>query len=248
MIRVNDVNLSRGGVEILRQVSLEIPKGGIVAIVGPNGAGKSSLLHVIAGLVQPDSGQVTIDGQDLHQLGEQARARVLAFLTQNQGAVPRLTVRDLVAFGRWPHHRGRLKAEDHAAIADALSRFDLETLAQRDIETLSGGQKQRAFVAMCYAQTTPWMLLDEPLAALDPKYTRDIMERLQGLEDRTVLLVLHDLSIAANYADWVVAVKDGCVHSVGPCQDMITSERLTDLYDVPLELAEVNGKSAVIWR
>ena len=247
MIQVSNVSLTRSGAPVLDTVSADIPANGLVAIIGPNGAGKSTLLHVLAGLLRPDTGQVTIDGRDLYQMTEQARALVLSFLTQSQDTAPRLSVRDLISFGRWPHHRGRPKAADIAVIDDAIDRFDLADLAQREISQLSGGQKQRAYVAMAYAQGTPWMFLDEPLAALDPKYSRDIMERLRGLSDRTILLVLHDLSIAANYADWVVALKDGKVHTQGAWQDTITSSTLSDLYDVPLKLSDVDGEKTVIW-
>lgn len=247
MIQVSNVSLTRSGAPVLDTISADIPANGLVAIIGPNGAGKSTLLHVLAGLLRPDTGQVTIDGRDLYQMTEQARALVLSFLTQSQDTAPRLSVRDLISFGRWPHHRGRPKAADIAAIDDAIDRFDLADLAQREISQLSGGQKQRAYVAMAYAQGTPWMFLDEPLAALDPKYSRDIMERLHGLSDRTILLVLHDLSIAANYADWVVALKDGKVHTQGVWADTITSSTLSDLYDVPLKLSEVDGEKTVIW-
>ena len=247
MIQVSNVSLTRSGAPVLDTVSADIPANGLVAIIGPNGAGKSTLLHVLAGLLKPDTGQVTIDGRDLYQMTEQARALVLSFLTQSQDTAPRLSVRDLISFGRWPHHRGRPKAADSAAIDDAIERFDLADLAQREISQLSGGQKQRAYVAMAYAQGTPWMFLDEPLAALDPKYSRDIMERLRGLSDRTILLVLHDLSIAANYADWVVALKDGKVHTQGAWADTITSSTLSDLYDVPLKLSDVDGEKTVIW-
>lgn len=248
MIDVRNLTVLRGATPVLDNVSLTIPEGGIVAIIGPNGAGKSTLLHTVAGLLAPDSGQALIDGQDVHKQPEQARALKMAFLTQSQGAVPRLSVGDLVAFGRWPHHRGRPKAADHAAVADAIDRFDLGPLVDRGVETLSGGQKQRAFVAMAYAQSTPWMLLDEPLAALDPKYTRDIMDRLRGLTDRTVLIVLHDLSVAAAYADRIVGLKEGRVHCAGTAAQVMTSEVLTDLYDVPLDVTDVNGRPAVLWR
>ena len=247
MIQVSNISLTRSGAPVLDAVSSDIPANGLVAIIGPNGAGKSTLLHVLAGLLPPDTGQVTIDGRDLYQMTEQARALVLSFLTQSQDTAPRLSVRDLISFGRWPHHRGRPKAADIAVIDDAIDRFDLADLAQREISQLSGGQKQRAYVAMAYAQGTPWMFLDEPLAALDPKYSRDIMERLRGLSDRTILLVLHDLSIAANYADWVVALKDGKVHTQGAWADTITSSTLSDLYDVPLKLSDVDGEKTVIW-
>ncbi|CUH82528.1 ATP-binding cassette domain-containing protein [Tropicibacter naphthalenivorans] len=243
MIEIDNLRLTRGGAPVLYGIDLRIPAQGIIAIIGPNGAGKSTLLHTVAGLIAPDAGHVTIEGRNIHAMTEAERALHLSVLTQSQGAVPRLSVAELIAFGRWPHHRGRPGPQDRAAIAEAIDRFELKPLLDREVESLSGGQKQRAYVAMAYAQTTPWMLLDEPLAALDPKYTRDIMDRLRGLTDRTVLLVLHDLAVAAMYADWVVGLKHGRVHCAGPWREVVTSEVLSDLYGVPLEVTE----TSVIW-
>jgi len=251
MIEITNLSLSRDGVKILHDVSLRLPQGRLAAIIGPNGAGKSTLLHCMAGLLVPDHGQVYVNGQDIHALREQSRALILSLLTQSQGAVPRLSVRDLVAFGRWPHHRGRPGPADHAVIAGAMTRFDLDALAQRSVDSLSGGQRQRAFVAMAYAQSTPWMFLDEPLAALDPKYVRDIMDRLHNMTgpdsgQRSIALVLHDLSVAARYADFCIAMKDGRIVAAGPWREIVTSELLSDLYDTPLRLAELDGAPVVV--
>ena len=258
MIEIENLSLSLGGAPILRDVTLTIPKGGIAAIIGPNGAGKSTLLHCLAGLLTPDRGQVRLDGMDVHRARESARARMLSLLTQSPGAVPRLTVTDLVSFGRWPHHRGRPGPEDAAIVADAMTRFDLLAQANRDVETLSGGQRQRAFVAMAFAQSTPWMLLDEPLSALDPKFAHDIMNRLRqiaastegpaGTVGRSVLLVLHDLQIALRNADWVVALKDGQVAHAGPTAEVMTSENLTALYETDLQVTTAEGTPVVIPR
>ncbi len=251
MIEVCGLSLARGGACVLRDVSLRVPAGGITAIIGPNGAGKSTLLHCMAGLLRPDAGHVRIGGTDIHQLGEGARARILSLLTQSAGAVPRLSVRDLVGFGRWPHHRGRPGPEDARIVEAAIARFDLDALAEREVEQLSGGQRQRAFLALSYAQSAPWMLLDEPLVALDPKYTRDIMERLRdiarpGPDQRSVVIVLHDLSVAARHADFCVALRAGALHAAGPWQDTITSQSLSALYDTPLCLTHVDGVPVVI--
>ncbi|MGY6705653.1 ATP-binding cassette domain-containing protein [Roseinatronobacter sp.] len=251
MIDVDNLSLTRDGTRILHNVTLHIPTGRLAAIIGPNGAGKSTLLHCMAGLLAPDCGKVQINGQNIHTLREDRRALVLSLLTQSQAATPRLSVADLVAFGRWPHHRGRPRAQDHQITRDALRRFDLDVLAQRNVETLSGGQRQRAFVAMAYAQSTPWMLLDEPLAALDPKYVRDIMDRLHGMigsasAQRSIALVLHDLSVAARYADYCIAMKNGYVIAAGPWQNTVTSELLSDLYETPLKLAQVDGVAIVV--
>lgn len=250
MIEVETLSFSRSGAPVLRDVSVTIPAEGITAIIGPNGAGKSTLLHCIAGLLKPEAGRIRVNGTDVHRVRERERAALMALLTQAQGAVPRLTVADLVSFGRWPHHRGRPGPEDHKAVADAMARFDLDPFADRDVEALSGGQRQRAFVAMAYAQTTPWMLLDEPLSALDPKYARDIMERLgalarAGAQKRAVALVLHDIQIALQHASWFVCLKDGTVAHAGPV-DSVTSDILSDLYDTPLRLETVADQKVVV--
>jgi len=251
MIEVENLTLARGGAAVLRDLTFRIPARGITAVIGPNGAGKSTLLHTLAGLMRPDAGSVRIAGTDIHRAREDERALILSLLTQSAGTVPRLNARDLVGFGRWPHHRGRPTQADARLTDEVLERFDLTDLGGREVEELSGGQKQRAFLAMAYAQATPWMLLDEPLAALDPKYTRDIMERLRAIasdpdDPRGVVLVLHDLSIAADHADWCVALKDGRLHCAGPWRDSMTSDRLSALYDTPLRMVSVEGRTVVM--
>lgn len=251
MIEIDRLSLSRDGARVLHDVTLRIPTGRFAAIIGPNGAGKSTLLHCIAGLLSPETGTVQIDGQDIHALREDRRALILSLLTQSQTVLPRLSVRDLVSFGRWPHHRGWPTPADHQITAEALHRFDLKALCDRSVDTLSGGQRQRVFVAMAYAQSTPWMFLDEPLAALDPKYVRDIMDRLRDLTgsrdgQRSLALVLHDLSVAARYADFCIAMKAGRIIAAGPWQETVTSALLSELYDTPLRLAQLDGVPVVI--
>jgi len=248
MIEVESLSLHRAGLPVLADVSLRLPNGGVTAIIGPNGAGKSTLLHCLAGLIAPQSGRVRVEGVDIHRVREAERALLLSLLTQNPGAVPRLSVRDLVGFGRWPHHRGRPGPTDHALVEAALDRFDLLPLAEREVEALSGGQRQRVFVAMAFAQATPWMLLDEPLSALDPKFARDIMERLRDVSTAGpgVVLVLHDLSVAARYANRCICMKQGRILAAGAWQSTVTSDLLTRLYDTPMRLAEVDGQPVVL--
>ena len=165
--------------------------------------------------------------------------------------VPRLTVSDLVGFGRWPHHRGRPGPHDRDLVQAALTEFDLQELAGRSIDSLSGGQRQRAYVAMAYAQATPWMLLDEPLSALDPRYARDIMDRLWSLsrpgpDARGVVIVLHDLGMAARYADWVLSLRDGQLVRSGPRAEVMTSRDLSDLFDTSLAVEECRGHPVVV--
>ncbi|MEM9639375.1 MAG: ATP-binding cassette domain-containing protein, partial [Pseudomonadota bacterium] len=181
MIDIDGVSYRIGGQQILRDVSLRIAPGGVVALIGPNGAGKSTLLSLIARLQALQSGRISVNGLPVGQVADDALARVLAILPQDLTVTSRLTVRDLVGFGRYPYHKGRPTAQDDALVADALRSFDLEDIAGRVLETLSGGQRQRAFVAMAYAQDTAYLLLDEPLNNLDIAASRALMTRLQML-------------------------------------------------------------------
>ena len=250
MIEAEGLRLRIGAAELLKGIDVAIPEGGITALIGPNGAGKSTLLHALAGLTAPSSGRVRIDGQDILAAKPAERALRVALLTQSQPMISRLTVRDLVSFGRWPHHRGRPGAEDRRIVAAALSAFALEDYAGRALDTLSGGQRQRAFVAMTWAQSTPWLLLDEPLAALDPRHTSDLMRRLSELAHapeggRSVVVVLHDLNAAAAWADHVVALRDGRVFAAGPRDAVIRADLLSELFGTQTGIAELDGRRLV---
>ncbi|QXT39489.1 ATP-binding cassette domain-containing protein [Gymnodinialimonas ceratoperidinii] len=252
MISVQNLTLSLEGQRVLKDVSTTLPDHGITAIIGPNGAGKSTLLHSVAALRAPDSGSVTLNGADIHATPAAERAKLLAILTQSQPQIPRLTVRDLVAFGRWPHHRGRPGPEDHALVHAAISQFELHRIESAQLDTLSGGQRQRAYVAMAWAQGTPYMLLDEPLSALDPRVSRSIMSRLHqisrpGRDTRAVVIVLHDLQIAAQWADYVVALKDGELFAEGIAGSVLADAPLSALYDSEISVRPLDdGRIAVL--
>ncbi|KUF11082.1 ATP-binding cassette domain-containing protein [Pseudoponticoccus marisrubri] len=236
MIEIRNVSLSLRGSAILHDITAGLPQTGITALIGPNGAGKSSLLHLCAGLLRPSGGVIAVDGGDVTRMAHRDRARRIAVLTQAQALGSRLTVGDLVGFGRWPHHLGRPREADRQVVAEALALFDLETLSGRQVETLSGGQKARAFTAMAWAQSTPWLLLDEPLAALDPRFARDLMARLHamsqtGPQARGVVIVVHDLNAAALWADHVVALRDGRLFADGPAAEVLTPATLGALFD-----------------
>lgn len=252
MISVQDLTLSLDGRKVLKGVSTSLPDHGITAIIGPNGAGKSTLLHSVAALLAPDQGTVTLDGADIHATPAAERAKLLAILTQSQPQIPRLTVRDLVSFGRWPHHRGRPGPRDHALVDTAITQFELSRIETAQLDTLSGGQRQRAYVAMAWAQNTPFMLLDEPLSALDPRVSRSIMARLHeisrpGPDTRAVIIVLHDLQIAAQWADYVVALKDGALFAEGIAGTVLADAPLTALYDSEISVRPLpDGRIAVL--
>lgn len=251
MIEIRNIELTEDGHSILKDIQTCIPASGLTAVIGPNGAGKSSLLHCLAGLTRPTGGSVRVNGVDISAARPDARARLLALLPQATASLPRLTVAELVAFGRWPHHRGHPGPQDHAAVAAALDLFDLQGMAGRRLDILSGGQRQRAFVAMTYAQSTPWMLLDEPLAALDPRYAIDIMRRIHalsrpGADARAPVVVLHDLAMTARYADWIICLKDGRLFRSAPRAEVMNSQTLSALFDTAITVENLNDVPVVI--
>lgn len=249
MIEVDGLNYEVAGTAILHQVGLALEPGGITALIGPNGAGKSSLLHCMAGLNRPVAGRVRIDGLDPFTAPGEERARAVALLQQSPVVVSRLKVRDLVAFGRWPHHRGRSGARDAALVEAALAAFSLQGLAERPLETLSGGQRQRAFIAMTLAQQTAYLLLDEPLNNLDLTHAVAIMRMLRTAADTLgtrVVVVLHDINFASRWSDEIVAMAGGRVVAQGPPAQVVTPEVLRGLYGVDVHVETVRGHRVAV--
>jgi iron complex transport system ATP-binding protein len=249
MIEITGVSLALGGNRILDNVSLTVPKGGVTALVGPNGAGKSSLLSLIARLQPLQSGRITVDGLPVDTTPSRQLAKAMAILRQDPGVASRLRVVELVGFGRFPHHRGRLTAKDREIIAASLERFDLSDLAQRFIDTLSGGQRQRALVAMTFCQGTDYILLDEPLNNLDMFHARNLMRTLRHIADehgKTVLIVLHDINHAAAYANRIVAMKDGAVVASGDTNAIVQPDILEGIFGFPMHVERIAGRLAVL--
>jgi len=248
MIEVADLSFTVGRTQILAPTTLTLPAGKITALIGPNGAGKSTLSRLIARIETPPPGTVRVNGLDVAATSGARLARELAFMGQHTGLASRLRVRELVAFGRWPHCHGHPGPADQAAITRALRDFELEPLAHRFLDTLSGGQAQRAHLAMAAAQETPWLILDEPLNNLDLAHARALMAHLARLRDAggSVLIVLHDLNFAAAWADHVVAMKTGAVVALGKPAQVLTGPVLSTLYDTEIEVAAHRGRPLVL--
>lgn len=222
-------------------VDLTIPAGGITALVGPNGAGKSTLLTMIGRLQQPDSGQISVGGLNVATTDSRELARTVAILKQENNFVTRLTVRQLIQFGRFPYCGGRLTEEDERHVNDALSFFDLHPFADRFLDELSGGQRQRAYVAMVIAQDTDYILLDEPLNNLDMKHTAHMLHQLRRAADelgRTIIIVVHDINFAAAIGDRIVAMRDGQVVAQGTPEHIMNPETLKDIFDVDVTVVD----------
>jgi iron complex transport system ATP-binding protein len=244
MIRIENVSLEHGNTPILTDISVAIPKGGVTALIGPNGAGKSSLLALAARLQPLQSGLITIDDLPVTTTSGKILARKMAILRQDNQVGSRLTVRELVGFGRFPHSRGHLTEVDHTIIADALTLFSLQDLAGRFLETLSGGQRQRALVAMAYCQDTDYLLLDEPLNNLDMYFARDLMHSLRKVADergKTIVIVLHDINYASGFADRILAMRGGRIVADGRPSELVTSEMLRAIYGFEIPVTSIDG-------
>jgi len=244
VIEIRDVRKSYGDATVVQGVNLTLPRGGVTAIIGPNGAGKSTLLTMIGRLLPMSGGQILVDGMDVAHAASHALARRLSILRQDNHIAARLTVRDLVAFGRYPHSHGRLTREDGVHVARALEFLGLTHLADRFLDELSGGQRQRAHVAMVVCQDTDYILLDEPLNNLDMKHAVGMMQLMRRMADdlgKTIVVVLHDINFASCYADHIVAMRDGQVIREGAPAAIMTADAMRAIYDIDMRIEEIGG-------
>ncbi|MGI2033389.1 iron ABC transporter ATP-binding protein [Rhizobium panacihumi] len=249
MIRIEQVSLHYGAAEILKNVSLTIPKGGITALIGPNGAGKSSLMGLIARLQPLQTGSISIDDLPVGTTPSRDMAKKLAILRQDNQVGSRLTVKELVGFGRFPHNRGHTTQLDAERVDEALKLFDLSDLAGRFLETLSGGQRQRALVAMAFCQDTDYLLLDEPLNNLDMYFSRELMRLLRRIadeRDKTIVAVLHDINYGSGFSDRIIAMKHGQVIADGSPKALFTSETLKHIYGFDIPVTMIDGQPVAL--
>lgn len=244
MIEVRNVTKLYGGRPVVDDVSFSLAPGGVISLIGPNGAGKSTLLSMMSRLQDRDGGQILLDGQDVTRIPGQVLARRLSVLRQENHFVSRLTVRDLVGFGRYPHSRGRLTPLDHEKIEAALAFLDLGGLSERFLDQLSGGQRQRAYVAMVLCQDTDYLLLDEPLNNLDMRHSVAMMAMIRRAADelgRTIILVVHDINFASAYSDRILAMKDGRLVLDGPPGEVMTPAALESIFQIPVRVENRHG-------
>lgn len=250
MIQVNGLSKAYGGKKVVDNVSLEIPKGQITSFIGPNGAGKSTLLSMISRIADKDSGEVKVEGKEIGEWKSGELAKKLSILKQSNHLNVRLTVRELVSFGRFPYSQGRLTAEDWKHVDEAIRYMDLQDMQHKFLDQLSGGQNQRAFIAMVIAQNTEYILLDEPLNNLDMKHSVQIMKVLRRLVDelnKTVVLVIHDINFASCYSDRIVALKDGRIVCEGDVDEMIDTGVLQGVYDMDIPIETIGGHRIAVY-
>ncbi|KPN95823.1 ABC transporter ATP-binding protein [Lysinibacillus sp. ZYM-1] len=244
MIQVKEITKFFGKKPVVQDVSVDIVSGKITSFIGPNGAGKSTLLSMVSRLLNADTGEVLLDKADVRSWKSDDFAKRVSILKQSNFMNVRLTIRELVSFGRFPYSKGNLKPEDEVKVDEAIQYMNLEDLQHNYLDELSGGQRQRAFIAMVIAQDTEYILLDEPLNNLDMKHSVQIMKILRKLVDelgKTVVIVLHDINFASVYSDNIVALKDGRVVKNGPTNDIINSDALKEIYDMDIPVQEQDG-------
>ncbi|WP_276355239.1 ABC transporter ATP-binding protein [Cohnella caldifontis] len=236
-LRTDQLHIGYGRRSIVEDLSLRIPDGQITALVGANGSGKSTILKALARILKPASGQVLLDGKSIQRQSTREVAKQLAILPQNPSAPDGLTVEELVAFGRYPHQRGMgtLTGEDRKAVDWALQVTGTADFRDRPVDQLSGGQRQRAWIAMALAQDTEILLLDEPTTFLDIAHQLEVLQlllRLNREEGRTIVMVVHDLNHAAQYADHVVAIRQGRAVRQGTPEEVVTEDMLRAVFGV----------------
>ncbi|MEY8192578.1 ABC transporter ATP-binding protein [Peribacillus simplex] len=250
MVEVKKLFKKYNSKTVVEDVSIEIVKGKITSFIGPNGAGKSTVLSMISRLITRDSGEVLIDGRDMGEFNSNELAKKIAILKQANHINIRLTIRELVAFGRFPYSQGKLTKEDWKHVDEAIEYMELADMQDKFLDQLSGGQQQRAFIAMVIAQDTEYVLLDEPLNNLDMKHSVQIMKVLRRLADelgKTVIIVIHDINFASCYSDYIVALKDGKVVHNGPTEQVINSKVLKEIYDMDIEIQSINDNKICVY-
>ncbi|WP_208354327.1 ABC transporter ATP-binding protein [Pseudaestuariivita rosea] len=234
-LRIEGIDVTYSDEWVIQNLSLNIPDGKLTAIVGPNGCGKSTLLKAMARVLPLRSGRVLLDRRAVHSIPTREVAKVMALLPQGPVAPEGLRVRELVAQGRFPHQSliRQWSHEDADAVERAMQATDTVQFADRPVDALSGGQRQRVWIAMVLAQETPILLLDEPTTFLDLKVQVDLMTLLRRVahdEGRTLVVVLHELNVAAAFADRLVMMKDGAVAAEGPVGDVFTEGNLAEVF------------------
>lgn len=242
MIRLTNVEKKYNDEVNIGPVNLDIKEGGINSIIGPNGAGKSTLLMMIGRLLPKDCGKISIGGLDIDDTDPNKMAKTVSILKQENNFISKLTVKQLISFGRFPYSQGRLIEEDIKIIDKYIDFFDLRGLEDRYLDELSGGQRQRAYVAMVLAQETKYVLLDEPLNNLDVARSISMMKHLRKACDalnKTFVLVIHDINIAAQYSDRIFAMKNGKLICEGSVDEVMDGKRLSKIFDTNINI--VNG-------
>lgn len=250
MIEIKNISKKYRDTFVLKNVTTCLPEGKLVAFVGSNGAGKSTMINIVSRLIEPTDGEVIIDGKELRCWDSRELAKTLTILGQTLHTPARLTVEELVRFGRFPHSRGRLTETDKEKTEEALAFTQIADLRHCYLDELSGGQRQMAYIAMAFAQDTKYVFLDEPLNNLDMSRAARIMKLLRTLvneQGKTVYIVIHDINFVSFYADYVVAFRNGVLCREGTTEAIICSDALRSIYDMDIAVEPYGDKKLCVY-
>lgn len=250
MLSIKNISKYYGEKKVVDNISLTIEKGKITSFIGPNGAGKSTLLMMISRIIDKQEGEIYIEDKKIENYKKMELSKKISILKQSNIINLKLTIRELVSFGRFPYSQGRLNAEDEKFIDEAIEYMRLGDIEHKYLDELSGGQRQRAFIAMVIAQGTEYILLDEPLNNLDMSNCVQMMKVLKKLCDelgKTIVIVMHDINFASCYSDYVVALKDGKIFKKGMVDEIMNANVLKGIYDMDFNVQDINGKKISIY-
>ena len=259
MLEVNAISAGYSDQPILKEISLHLEEGAVLALIGPNGSGKTTFIRAVSGVLPMQKGSVKVYGTDITCMKPQQRAQMIAVVPQARSIPAAFTVEEVVAMGRTPHLNwlGKISERDQKIIDEALGKMDLLALRERNVNELSGGEQQRLFLARSLAQESPLLLMDEPTTHLDLQYQVNLMQRIYqlahphkteigaGLKPRTVVITLHDLNLISRYADLVGLLVDGQLMALGAPQEVLQAELLSRAYNVPLQVIKERGFTLV---
>lgn len=240
-IETKNLDIAYEDTLIVKELQMQIPKGKITSIIGANGCGKSTILKAVGRILKPKKGIVYLSGQDISKLPTKEIAKKMAILPQSPTAPSGLTVSELVAYGRFPHQKGfgNLTEEDKKIVKWALAATKLSEFEQREVDTLSGGQRQRVWIAMALAQQTDVILLDEPTTYLDLAHQLEVLKLLYELnrsQKCTIVMVLHDLNLAARFSDYIIAIQKGAIIKYGTPKEVMTPEVLRKAFNINADI------------
>ncbi|ENJ9654707.1 ABC transporter ATP-binding protein [Clostridium botulinum] len=240
-IETKNLDIAYEDTLIVKELNMQIPKGKITSIIGANGCGKSTILKAVGRILKPKKGLVHLSGQDISKLSTKEIAKKMAILPQNPTAPSGLTVSELVAYGRFPHQKGfgNLTGEDKKIVKWALDATKLSEFERREVDTLSGGQRQRVWIAMALAQQTDLILLDEPTTYLDLAHQLEVLKLLYELnrsQKCTIVMVLHDLNLAARFSDYIIAIQKGAIIKYGNPEEVMTPEVLRKTFNINADI------------
>lgn len=248
MLRIENLSSGYGNKEVLKELNIEFQRGIVYAILGPNGSGKSTLLRTLDRIIKPQKGKIYINGEDIRKLSSRQFAKKLAYLPQRSNSTPYITVFDSILLGRKPHISFEPTENDLEIVERTIYEFGLSQFAFRKINELSGGEAQKVLIARAFAQEPEILLLDEPVNHLDPKNQLEILNILKGLTKRLnliTIIVLHDLNLAIQFAEYFVFMKNGKIYHEGDSA-IIEPQLIKDVYDIEVKIIEINGRKFVV--